>query len=188
MKPCSSSCGPAPGYLFPAPIRLLSPSLQHLTSPIAEALADSLAAMAVATHPAAWVRPATKADIPAILNIIYLKDNKRNNSPDALPTLHPTGTLKNHPSYRLWRKCLVKALTVPNEVLVVLEMDSSTSLESNQGVTTGTTKSILGYARGWIVLTPGHQPITRGVWNASNWRGGSYLDPEYFLDEGNTRP
>lgn len=176
----------APGVAQPLPLWAQSPSLHHQTSSMAQHLQDLPAAMAVVPQRAAYVRLATKADIPAILNIVYLNDNKWNNLPDTLP---PTSTLaKNHPSYRQWRKCLVKAITVPNEVLVVLEMDSPTRLESNQGVISGTNKAILGYARGLIVLPPGHQPITRGVWTASNWRNGSYPDPENILDEGNTSP
>lgn len=60
------------GIYSPVPLWAQSPSLHHQTSSMAQHLQDLLAAMAVVPQRAAYVRLATKADIPAILNIVYL--------------------------------------------------------------------------------------------------------------------
>lgn len=75
--------------------------------------------MTVVPQPAVQLRRATKADLPAIMNFLQ-RDTlapQNSNIPGALPTSCPTRP-KKHPDYQIWYDRLVKAIILPNHVLM----------------------------------------------------------------------
>jgi len=83
------------------------------------------------------------------------------NIPGAFPASNPTP--KKHPYYRLWHDRLFEALFLPDQVPMVAETHQrlTANSKSSHDAMTGKTKAIVGYARGSISLTSGHQPATR---------------------------
>lgn len=129
---------------------------------MAQLLQDSLAAMAVVPQRGAYVRRATKADLPAISKIIMNLVDDDGKTEFSSP-----------------RSRLIESLTLPNEALVVVEMDRYVTGSPKPNHPTPA-KVVVGYARGWIVLAPGHKTATQGMWNAGGWKSGSYKNHGYL--------
>lgn len=79
--------------------------------------------MTVVPQPTVQLRRATKADLPALLNLAekQFQALENRNNPGALPTSCPTRPKKN-PNYQIWYDRLLETLVLPNTVLIVAEM------------------------------------------------------------------
>lgn len=139
--------------------------------------------MTVVPQPAVQLRRATKADLPALLNLVekQFQALQNRNNPGALPTSCPTGPKKN-PHYQIWYDRLLATIVLPNTVLLVAEMYEPLSTNPNiksseNGVTStsGIKATIVGYARGQMIHISGHQSATRGLWNPITWKSSTYL-------------
>lgn len=137
--------------------------------------------MTVVPQPTVQLRRATKADLPALLNLAekQFQALENRNNPGALPTSCPTRPKKN-PNYQIWYDRLLETLVLPNTVLIVAEMYEPLSTNPNiksseNGVISTTSKAtIMGYARGQMIHISRHQPATRGLWNPITWKSSTY--------------
>ena len=115
--------------------------------------------MTVVPQHAVHLRRATKADLPAILNIM----EKSETSISLVLFRHPTPLRRNTHTTGCGMTVFSRPFFFPDQVLMVAETHQrlTANSKSSQDAMTGKTKAIVGYARGSISLTSGHQPATR---------------------------